>query len=358
MLINIEKYNNIKTFYLDKNKKLFITDINNNLKFNEEILYFNIDGQSFFLTDDFQYFEDMKGISWLIKSGKKQKAPGIFFENRTINNLFIIKKNSKRVNRKWEWELALFNPHSFKCDYLNTSFKRPIYLAHNKKIFVFKFDKTILEGISIKNKEKIWQFNLTQLSTFKDSRGDEYNYKVEKFIGIWKNQLLVACNNSLLLALDVETGKLLHQWQYFKKPENIKAYRNDKLPEAYDFQLDTTNNKLIASAYYSYLEIDLNTKEIQVIDLKEQLEEHGILSFNSTLEKPFSDTHMFSTVIIIKKPGNIFKNGLVAINRQTKKIDWFYTDEIFGTGTNSPKLAGDKLYQLTLDGKLYIFEKE
>ena len=316
--------------------KVLEKDVRDDVILTENNIFYNKDSGFYcknLIENDKMFFDNYR----ILNINPMFNESGVIIDND--NSIYLYSKISFNKNK-----IDISN-YDWGSIYLDSDY---IFIGQNNTILTYHIPTASL----------FWQFPLSQFGTFKTFHGNEENYNVKRFIGVWENELLVACSNSLILAIDIETGDLLHQWQSFKKPENIKACRDEKLPEASDFRLDVKNNKLIASAYYSYLEIDLNTKEIKVTDLKDQLEEHDIFSFNLALEKPFSDTHMFSTVIVIKKTSNILKNGLVAINRQTKKIDWFYTDEMFGTGTNSPKLVEDKLYQLTLDGKLYIFEKE
>ena len=73
-----------------------------------------------------------------------------------------------------------------------------------------------------------------------------------------------------------------------------------------------------------------------------------------------TESHIYYTIMTFPPQGykGFSYDSVIALNRDTFKIDWHYAFEETGLGTNSPKIAGDKLYQLDLNQTLHIFEKE
>lgn len=218
----------------------------------------------------------------------------------------------------------------------------------------------LLELFNLKTSKLVWSYKLTQFGTYINWQNDTKDYEIIKFIGVWQDQLLVACSNSLLLALEINTGKILKKWQelngYYTE---IKKFAN-KIPPAENFILDEPNNKLISGHIMSITEIDLLTNKIEVFDLEQELKTYNINQLNSTNSNPFNKEYIYLTATMDYKDN---KNQwtydcLIAVNRKTKKVDWQYIFEESSLGVNIPQLSQNKLYQLDNDGNLYVFEKE
>jgi hypothetical protein len=353
MYRNYKSVENITSFEVKNNYLQYVKG--NSLFINDKIIDNNTDCIGVFIDEIYfvySNYSDFKSRIYNIEKNEIFKIVDYNIQNLKSNFGYLAYNYDEKFNSNLLILNSDFNIQN-NTNLLNTT----ISLVKGN-IGIQKFNNTQIHAYTLPTAQPLWQFNLGVLGTYQDSNGETLAYEVQKIIGVWNNQLLVACKNGMLLSVDIENGKLLHHWQYFNNQENEKAYGGDKIPDTIHFQLDKTNNTLIAAAYRSFTEIDLQSRKITVTDLKDQLEIHGALSFYSTSENSFNDTHLFCTVVIIEKPDNIFKNGIAAINRHTKKIEWFFTDKIFGTGTNAPTLSGDKLYQLTLDNILYIFQKE
>jgi len=211
--------------------------------------------------------------------------------------------------------------------------------------------KNIIFTIDLDHPEKpLWQFDLSQLGTFQDYHNEQQSYKVEKILGIHNEHLYVALNGSLLLELDIATGKITHKWHHL--PEKYKEYPDDDF-SARLFDLDKANNALVCLSGRRYDSIDLQTKEYNSVYIGEELKKYDIVSIRH--QGDFTNEHISAVAHL--KNDTWFQDGIVMFNRKTNKIDFFYKDETFTTGTATPKLADNKLYQLDLDGNLYIFEK-
>ncbi len=220
-----------------------------------------------------------------------------------------------------------------------------------KKIQTFSFVSQSLQ----------WEYELSDFGTFINHWRDEEQYEIKRIIGFWQNQLLVACSNSLIIVLDAHTGELLHTWQEKKGTfSKINIGFADKIPHAEHFVLDPNANKLIACSIFSYFEIDLITKEITVIELEEELRQYKIADVSGGHgETPLTDTHLIARVSLESRPNDDrMYDGLIALNRNTHKVDWFYPFEEVAISVQKPKLVGNKLYQMDMGGTLHIFERE
>jgi hypothetical protein len=183
---------------------------------------------------------------------------------------------------------------------------------------------------------------------------------VQKFLGVWQNELLVACSNGLLLSLDVESGKLLHEWHSLPGYMQEIHYFANLMPDGQNLVLDEARGMLIGIHVYTYFEIDLKTREVHQYDLREEMPAFGITEFKPCRSNPFTDTHIFVTAFMKKQEDNPnwSYDCLVALNRSSHKIDWQYKFEGESLGTNIPQLGGNRLYQLDNGKTLHVFEKE
>lgn len=187
------------------------------------------------------------------------------------------------------------------------------------------------------------------------------DYKVEDFtkvVAVYGNQLFVACTNNRLISIDIKTGKIIREWKELKGFDAGQEYK-DVLPEPSDFVLDIETGKLIGVFSKFYLEIDLESSEISYEDVRENLQQYGINSFRRMGDNPYTKDHIFVTAHAeLKERPNVDLDCVLALNRNTKKVDWVHIFKDSGVGTNIPKITDTNLYQLDTEGILHIFEKE
>ncbi len=247
-------------------------------------------------------------------------------------------------------QLYLFDKFNFIKEKINIiDYNWGIIFLGQEYIFINDINK--ISSYHIPTAHPLWQFDLSQLGTFQDYHNEQQSYKVEKILGIHNERLYVALNGSMLLELDIATGKITHKWHHL--PEKYKEYPDDDF-SARLFDLDKAHNALVCLSGRRYDSIDLQTKEYNSVYIGEELKKYDIVSIRH--QGDFTNEHI--SAIAHLKNDTWFQDGIVMFNRKTNKIDFFYKDETFTTGTATPKLAGNKLYQLDLDGNLYIFEKE
>ena len=71
------------------------------------------------------------------------------------------------------------------------------------------------------------------------------------------------------------------------------------------------------------------TAQITVIELEEELRQYKITDVSGGHgANPLTETHLIARVSLESRPdNNIMYDGLIALNRNTHKIDWFYPFE-------------------------------
>ena len=195
----------------------------------------------------------------------------------------------------------------------------------------------------------LWQFDLSQLGTYYNTwdKKDE-NYRVEKFIGIYNEILYVALNlySETIIAIDIKTGKLLNQWK--------------NIPFTLGANLDTEQKQIFGLIKKEFWQINLETAEFTKTNIHPVLQNIEFENVRDQVNIPITDTHY---VIKLQTPidtsnSNRIYDGLALFNKHTQQIDWHY---LFGNETwlasNEPKITKDKIFQLSNEGNLFIFEK-
>jgi outer membrane protein assembly factor BamB len=217
---------------------------------------------------------------------------------------------------------------------------------------VFISTKREVISYSLNKYSTLWQFDLQTIpnNPHDDNYRKEKDWEINKFIGVAENKLWVALNHHTIIALDVETGRLLHQIH------DIPDFRCEWLPSAIPLSeatmFDEKENKLIGFMWEFYWEINPADGAITLWDLTTELLPQKLRSDLSHFV--LTDGHIYFASHNDSKLG--------ALNRNTKKIDWQYAFEKDEKGLE-PRImniqGNDKMLgALSSKGNLYLFEKE
>jgi hypothetical protein len=265
----------------------------------------------------------------------------------------------------------------FELRYPNRSSKYHLYnIGDRKKIELFRFEnlKNLyynssllvfttgykISGYTLPTAVPLWQYDLSVLGEYTPFRTtDQKPHELLKFIGTWRNQLLVACSDGLILCLDINTGKEIRRFQ--ECPEHqVGSIAQHKFHNAMEFVLDGENNLLMALSSYYYMEIELSSEHISIINLKETMKENNITFLRRSTNYAWDTEYIYSIGYVGGHDGPIAIGDkcLFLFNRRTHKIDWQYIFEEDSISIDIPQLSGNKLYQLSVKKTLYVFEKE
>jgi hypothetical protein len=224
----------------------------------------------------------------------------------------------------------------------------------DEAIYQRKFpSKTLLEKISLIDNQIIWQLDLKTLGKY-----FKKDYEICKVIGIHNGELLVGCHNTVLLAINPETGAIIHQWQELEHTGDYR-FPKGKIGNYTSCVLLPNENKLIGCGAENFWEIDLITKAVVMHDLKEKFKQNSI-RYQSGDKPAVSDTHYLLTAYSVYDSNAKIEAYpiLFALNKETIEIDWVYNFEPSLEGIfRETKIAGSKLYQLYSSGDLFIFER-
>lgn len=226
--------------------------------------------------------------------------------------------------------------------------------------YIFSENQGFIIGRNVSSATPLWQFYLGSLGEYETYKGEVKSYSVEKFIGVWEDELLVACSNSLIISFDVNIGVEKRRWQTLENYyPNVKEVAN-KIPRTENFVLDNKTNTLIGLHIFSLVKIDLKTGIIEVVNMENELRKYHINLLKNNSSYAIDDSHIYTTATMDYEDNKSqwTYDCLIAINRETYQVDWQYKFENEGVGTNTPQLSDNKLYQLTSSNTLFIFEKE
>ena len=216
------------------------------------------------------------------------------------------------------------------------------YFEHNKLFLTKEF---FLHSYSIKKGEKLWQFDLSQFGTYPFRSEGERPYEVERFIGVVDNILWIEISNYTLLALDINTGKLISLLDL-----------NTKVPETTfldsGFLLDETKNRIVWLARTALFHIDLQTLDVKFIKDFWNVDKPDRWSFRRKMLD--GDKIYFAG---IKGNESTWAERIGVMNSETGDILWnvHLPDS---KNLQTPQVSENKLYVLGTSGNLYIFEKE
>jgi len=226
---------------------------------------------------------------------------------------------------------------------------------------IFSFYQGVVTSRSVLNGTIQWQFNLSELGTWLYDKKEERLYEVDKFIGVYNNMLLVSCFSGVIIALELQTGKLLHQWSAYPESYTMDRFTVTGINSSHCSQLDTTNNTLVGFNFFTLWLIDLQTTQLNITNLKEEFAKHDLRTVKRTMGFVITKTHYIITAeTTIKEQINRGLDCLIAINKQTHTIDWkhqFAENEALKS-TDIPQYSNEKLYQLDWNNTLHIFEKK
>ncbi|MBC7000282.1 hypothetical protein [Cytophaga sp. FL35] len=357
----IDKIKNVSSVKGNENG-LYYCSANKLLNENKDVIIDDLECHSFWFDKNYIFYHDNDGNFRLYKI--ENKSNKIVDFTPTLNN-------SNQV-------FASYN-HTFCTDTFKSSYKNALYNLNSNEFIlelknidneriIFNIEKIIISftfdfkfrAYTLPEATPKWQFNIETLGTWLNDKKEEKPYTVDKFIGVWQNQLLASCFSGLIISIDVNNGKLLHQWSAYPSSFTMSGYTVSKINPSCCSMLDEQENKLIGFNHFTLWKIDLQTAKLSAFDLQEQFKVQDLYSIHHIKGFVVNTTHyIISAKTSFKEQLNRRLDCLIAINKETLAIDWkqqFKDNEALKT--DIPQYANDKLYHLDWNNTLHIFEKE
>ncbi len=221
--------------------------LKNNTVYKDEFSFYTSDKDinEFDINDNYLYL--IKNNETLIFSLEKKtfiKIPFPIIFNSIISNnaIFTYNRNiKKRLFQRAYYELNDDFKRLNEIENFNTLGKS----FFNEDFFLFKSKKSDLLCAFTYLDKKLWEFDLSSI---------ELKTKIEKFIGIHKNRILILLNKGKLLLLDSNTGTLLNTVNLLENQEVILE----------SVHLDNQKGLLKSLAGRYYFEFCLNNLRLEI----------------------------------------------------------------------------------------------
>ncbi len=344
MLIKNKLINEVSSFSISEHFYL-VNTINNKTLLNNEEIFSDIEKKNLRIYFDKLLFYSKNKI---IYDYNLKELYSLLNEETFLlsnNSIYIL---TYIINDNYGFDYSKLykfdNKKKLLCDFKVTLSN--IQLIFNSYIFIY--NETIIQAFSIDENKFIWQFNLSK---------SEENIDIFRIIGIWK-QLLFFIVNDKILSIDIETGKLLNQWQ--AKNEASATMAKDEFPSG--IKLDADTGKLL----HPYMEIDIQSNEYKNLDVLSQLEisQKEEFTIYPNTGFTFNEKYLFISATqdswIHKGKPPKSTCHLFAINRKTGKQEWHHK---LDTGkkykaVKKMETTDNKLYVLDHGNTLHIFERE
>lgn len=340
-----EVVRNVEYFSIQQSNFIFKNSVN--IQLNEKKLPVDYKYYGYLNPNFIQYGKYEKHYLENLATGQIIETPQVLF-SKGFNNIsafyttnYIYDKTIKRSRSDF-----------FKFD-ISTGISTKI-LSNSPDILIFSnvsnlffwFPKTTLKSLSLLTGEYEWEVDL-----------GEYG-EIRKIIGVHEGKLWVSCQFTIV-AVSTLSGEVLH---IFKEPTHI-AYQDGDLQyfRGIDAQLDETSGLLYGIEHETYYEIDLHTLQFT----------YWIFT-NTSNQLKCNSPHSHCKAYFVNEIFFIDKmNATIgSFNRDLKEwsIEYSFPDrliidmpdlEAVTVGfMNDIQVGNNKLYVLTSEGFLFIFEKQ
>jgi len=312
---NVLLFSKVKLQEIKYNKRYYINDsYGEGYYFSDELVPLKIGGYIDTLVKDY-----------LIYSREDGEEESTVFRNLITGEEFVIPSSSMLI-------------------YCNDDY----YIRRNYK-------KNIIESFSLLKFLELWQFDLSQFGQWYLDTDDARNYEVSKFLGTYKDALLIVCNSGRLVSLNIHTGELLHYWDAYPM---IRESKHNGFNES--MELDLERCEVVGMGHDVLWRVDLDTNIVYSYSLAEKFGQYDYEYITGMSSFPITENHYY-LVLNTKYIERIDdrQQGIVALNKDTLEIDWHYLfDEGEWISSRKMQVTNTHLYLLDNNNNLYIFEKE
>jgi len=210
-----------------------------------------------------------------------------------------------------------------------------IIVENNNDIALYDYLKNI----------NFWTYQFNFPKYYHEGYSDYEETRLEKFIGVYEDELWILFSGNRILVLDIHTGEERHQFESLNKTLNTSFFINNCF-------LDKTTGVIKILAYLYYIEIDIRTKEVSI-------------------KKEFKDFSMVNgsyyggdTIYFVgnnNKSQSISNNITGIFNTKTLEIEWSYELEVKDKNhffVDVPQANATHFGIKDSENTLYLFERE
>ena len=357
------------------------------------------------IENDLLFFQDknyeLKSDIWEVPTSMYEcfYVSGKWFFNGLDNSLYVLQNETIKkiteakpitfIDKKNQKALLSFDTfgHSYKRTIfdlirLEDCLETPDYLEitinilENNILYYCDKRQYLLKAINLVTKENLWTNNISDIGIWRRyGHGVTYreDYTIKRAIAVVNDVLWLDISKGVIMGIDTQTGKTLHVFkeqaaEIIKiegKNTQTQEYVFDQkvdLPEQPNTFYDKETQKLFGVHNHQYYEVDLQNPTLRIWDLIDEYALFGdIHPFNNGTSivglQAWATRSCFDAEYIYFIANNPSKEQIVALNRQTLKIDLFYELEDSGH-LMQIEVSSGKLYVLDHKNILYIFERE
>ena len=219
-----------------------------------------------------------------------------------------------------------------------------------------------IRAFSIQNKERLWEFLLSLLGTYKNPYTDEEKvFQVRRLIGIYNNIFWVFLNAEGFIGLDIETGELKYRIPEYHQAigkTSTSSYDDGKGFFRSDYLLNSEKGKILGLAVDVFIEIDLTQEPpfVTQFGLQEEFEKYNIKGKDTSTKYAVQDNLLYFYLF------DQLRFGILDINTKeiiyvSEPIAVVERDDCF-TQLKDLKVSENKVYILDSNHTLHIFERE
>lgn len=257
---------------------------------------------------------------------------------------------------------GLYSISERKVIWENESIVNPVVISAS--LFSNSINK--VEHFNLETGEMLWSQSVSEIGRHFLKREKQWKEgEVDKFLGVYKKEVWVLLKNGLIIGLDIETGKIIHEIKEPVEYPQSYALFDKELNNFYGkpCMLDIVKGKIIGvvqsgtvGSFPSYYEIDLNVDKVQLKIMQRRDNTFG--DFNADggaigYAWPFDDDYIYLCD---------YRNYKLALfNRSTKEIVWVHKMEVDPakkTFIVKMEVHGNRWYVLDNSKTLYVYERE
>jgi hypothetical protein len=286
--------------------------------------------------------KDYEGVGYKINLDtfylEKIENSGIKFNGKNESNLLPIFRSQSIFDPV---ENGIFDIVNNKINFISENCKSNQIIDN---YFVGIFNE-ILFSNSLNTGDYLWSFEFNFPKYYREGYCDYRETQLEKFIGVYEDELWILFSGNRILVLDIHTGEERHQFESLNKTLDTSFFINNCF-------LDKTTGVIKILAYLYYIEIDTKTKE-------------------AFIKKDFKNFSMVNgsyyggdTIYFVgnnNKSQSISNNITGIFNTKTLEIDWSYELEVKDKNhffVDVPQANATHFGIKDSENTLYLFERE
>lgn len=307
----------------------------------------DVEGMSFWEMGDSIYCHTNASETVVVKDGIARVLPFKLMIASYSNSKAFCQLNFRRESRKWRWSLGMFDFERMELSHQ--------FALEDVTVELVKGDK----ALCIAPDGRIFLFDWVEEKVDWEVLPQDQNYsKVIMVVGEHAGTIIVACDNNCLIGINIASGSVTNLSQLAvaagMKFENIRA-----LGYHIDVDVDVDVGICFGISSDSCVEIDLKNLTVLHTSLTNSFKNAGIrFLIHRDDYRCATSENIFCTGYTVENRNG--EKGLLccvlALNKKSKLVDWYYSFPDENLGTRSPVLAGDQLCISGETRQAYLFQ--